>query len=81
MPEKQKTSNWKGLQTVIAAIAMTMLLALCNIIASFDHRDVKFQMVSIATVPPANPTPKGRILGDVGATSMPSRVVARTGSS
>lgn len=38
MPEKQKTSNWKGIQTVIAALAMAMILALCNIIASFDYQ-------------------------------------------
>ena len=38
MPEKQKAKNWKGIQTVIAAMAMLMLIALCNIIASFDHQ-------------------------------------------
>jgi len=81
MPEKQKATNWKGIQTVIAAIAMLMLMALCNIIASFDHQPTGNMMDDISAIistptPPVIRMPEGtKIAGQS------PQVVTRTKSS
>ena len=73
MPEKQKARSWKEVQTVIAAISMLISLALCNIMATFERREVKGNTDSLSalmvtpTIAPQN--------------AKPPQVVTSTGSS
>jgi len=52
MPEKQKSHNWTKAQTMIATGAMLGLLALFNVIASFDREKVNNKPVSAIYLPP-----------------------------
>jgi len=80
MPEK-KTTNWKGIQTVIAAMAMLMLLALCNIIASFDHQPTGNVMDDLSAIISTPTPPVIRMPDGIQFAGQFPQVVTRTRSS
>jgi hypothetical protein len=86
MPEKQKARSWKELQTMIAAGAMMLSFALCNLIASFDRHDdngdVDDNTISAVVTP--TPPPPDAAPGDSQSAALVSTVtpvVTSTGSS
>lgn len=66
MPEKQKTQNWRQAQTIIAAGAITGILAFWNMIASIDQHKPKDKTEIfrwVACTPTPGPNTDLRILG------------------
>ena len=81
MPEKQKTHTWTKTQTTIASGAMLGLLALFNVIASFDRHKVNGNPGGAPSLSATPTIVVEAMLGKPGLTPVATNSVTRTRSS